>query len=393
MSQGGAPLAASYSRGLEKQELVGYLLNAASAITPRVRGSDFEKPNRIGVLSQWGIGDAVLLLPLLRGLRNSFPLASLELIGKAWLPQLLANENCCDRTHLLVPPWTAYVRKYRPTFSQISSYWSQIRSLRREQFDWLISARFDPREVVQLRLLRAKKTYGFQSAGGRYWITNDLGITRAVHDSVHRAELAVKVLAAIGGAAPDSSVFFRCDTKRQNTARDWLASQGYNNGGVLAVHTGAGHPIRRWRESHFDSVIRGLSVKPGFIVFIEDPESEKVTWSGSLPHVHWTGDISDLKMVLSACDVFLGTDSGIMHMAAAAGCEVVAAFGPTEPRWFGPAGTRHSVIIDDMMPCRPCFDECIYSAAVCMQNISDRVVIEAVDNSLRKAAASAPAAT
>jgi ADP-heptose:LPS heptosyltransferase len=87
--------------------------------------------------------------------------------------------------------------------------------------------------------------------------------------------------------------------------------------------------------------------------------------------------------VLAACDVFLGTDSGVMHMAAAAGCQVVAIFGPGEPRWFGPAGEGHSLIIERVMPCRPCFDACIYPSPVCMTNISDHVIADTVDSRLR----------
>ena len=129
----------------------------------------------------------------------------------------------------------------------------------------------------------------------------------------------------------------------------WLAEHGYTGGGVLAVHTGAGHPIRRWPDAHFDGVMRGLSVKPGLVVFIEDPGSAETRWDGPLPHVHWRGDLTSLKIILSNCDVFLGTDSGIMHMASAAGCEVVTVFGPTEPGWFGRSGT--AIRLSTKMPC------------------------------------------
>src|SRR4051794_4178492 len=62
-------------------------------------------PRRIGVFLQWGIGDAVLALPLLSALRRKFPAARLELIGKPWLDDLFAGTSLCDRTHVLVPPW------------------------------------------------------------------------------------------------------------------------------------------------------------------------------------------------------------------------------------------------------------------------------------------------
>ncbi len=151
---GSTPTATNYRQGLKTQARVGSVLTTISLVSPRIRSRAINKPSRIGIFCQWGVGDAVLLLPLLRGLRTAFPDASLELIGKAWLGVLFANEDCCDRTHTLVPPWTAYSKKYRPTFGQIKSYLSQISGLRKESFDWLISARFDPREILQTRLLR-----------------------------------------------------------------------------------------------------------------------------------------------------------------------------------------------------------------------------------------------
>ena len=377
---GSTPFSANYLEGLKTQARIGALLTAFSLVSPRFSYKNIKNPNRIGIFSQWGVGDAVLLLPLLRGLRAAFPDVSLELIGKPWLSDLFADEDCCDRTHTLVPPWTAYSRKYRPTLRQIKSYLSQIMHLRKESFDWLISARFDPRETLQTRLLRAPVTYGFRAAGGRYWITNDLGMNRITYDSMHRAEVATEVCRSITATVDENPLLFRAKAP----APDWLTDGGYKGGGVLAIHTGAGHPIRRWPDDHFDQVLRRLSIKPGFVVFIEDPEGTGTRWDGPLPHLHWRGTLSTLKTMLADCDVFLGTDSGIMHMAYAAGCEVVTIFGPGEPRWFGPLGSSHQVVYKDVMPCRPCFDKCVYSSPLCMQNIDSSIIVQALDHRLKK---------
>jgi ADP-heptose:LPS heptosyltransferase len=377
---GSAPLAKAYLKSLRTQAVVGEFFTWISAISPRRLRRDNPKPDRIGIFCQWGVGDAVLLLPLLRGLRMSFPDTSLELIGKPWLEELFADEGCCDRTHILVPPWTAYQRKYRPTPTELKSYLSQIGRLRKESFDWLISPRFDPREIMQARLLRARVTYGFRSAGGRDWITNDLGFTRKTHDSMHRADLAAELCRVIGAATVANGASFR----RRPPALGWLERHGYQGGGVLAVHSGAGHPIRRWRDHHFSDVLGGLNVKPGLVVFIEDPGGAEMSWDGPLRHMHWRGDLTGLKTVLASCNVFLGTDSGVMHMAAAAGCDVVAVFGPTRSEWFGPFGANHETIHEEQMPCRPCFDNCIHSIPICMQNINTTRIIKAVDERLEK---------
>jgi heptosyltransferase-2 len=350
-----------------------------------------EAPRRIAILAQWGIGDAVLLLPLLRGLKRAFPEASLELIGKPWLSDLLDGEGCCDRSHRLVPPWTAHVNKYMdgPGWR---SFTAELFELRRGQFDWLIGTRFDAREVLQLRLLRARETFAFAAAGGRHWVTNDLRLVRDRYDALHRAAVSEFVLKSIVPDAVATSPSFRPRQQAQQLACRWLHSKGYLDGPVLAVHGGAGNPLRNWREPHFESVIKMLSVRPGMIVFIEgDDRKMPLNWL-PVPHAAWRGSLSELKALLSICDVFLGTDSGVMHMAAAAGCRVVAAFGPGEPRWFRPVGEGSEIAAVEPMPCRPCLDKCIYSRSLCLDRLEDGVLAAALQQKLAEQAVAQPRA-
>ena len=124
-----------YALRLKKQRIAGKVVNVISFLCPRLQREELSEPRRIGVMAQWGIGDAVLLLPLLRGLRQAFPAVMIELIGKPWLAELLAGEGCCDRTHLLVPPWTAYFGKYPAAPWIWGNYWAQLRALRQHHFD------------------------------------------------------------------------------------------------------------------------------------------------------------------------------------------------------------------------------------------------------------------
>lgn len=327
-----------YERRLKKQRIAVKVVDVVSFLCPRLQREKLYEPRRIGVMAQWGIGDAVLLLPLLRGLRQAFPAAMIELIGKPWLAELFAGEGCCDRTHFLVPPWTAYFGKYPASPAIWRDYWAQLWALRQHRFDWLVSPRFDPRELAQLRLLRARETFGFRFAGGSRWITRDLGLDQRGYDALHRAALSAELAKIIlNGGSPGNARFVE-DTNSQAAAREWLRAQGYRSGVILAVHSGAGNPIRQWREPYFETVLRSLTASPAMIVFIDPEPTQLPPEQFAAPHAIWQGNLTELKSLLSVCDVFFGTDSGIMHMAAAAGCEVVAAFGahgatPVPPVW------------------------------------------------------------
>ena len=84
--------------------------------------------------------------------------------------------------------------------------------------------------------------------------------------------------------------------------------------------------------------------------------------------------------VYRACNVFFGVDSGPMHMAAAAGIPVVALFGPTDERKWGPWGNGH-VVISKHLSCHPCKPhKCEKND--CMLQITSNDAIIALDGKL-----------
>src|SRR5262249_412406 len=64
--------------------------------------------------------------------------------------------------------------------------------------------------------------------------------------------------------------------------------------------------------------------------------------------------ITGLPSLLSRCDLFVGNDSGAMHVAAAVGLPVVAVFGPTDPNGTAPVTPKRSVV-QEKTYCSPCF--------------------------------------
>ena len=74
------------------------------------------------------------------------------------------------------------------------------------------------------------------------------------------------------------------------------------------------------------------------------------------PPINLTGKtaIADLPALLSQCHLFIGNDSGAMHVAAAVGLPVVAVFGPTDPEGTAPVTPRCS-IVQQKAYCSPCF--------------------------------------
>jgi len=96
------------------------------------------------------------------------------------------------------------------------------------------------------------------------------------------------------------------------------------------------------------------------------------------PPINLTGKtaIADLPALLSQCHLFIGNDSGAMHVAAAVGLPIVAVFGPTDPNGTAPVTTRCS-IVQQKPYCSPCFLRCCPTDHRCMTAITAGMVAAA----------------
>ncbi len=79
--------------------------------------------------------------------------------------------------------------------------------------------------------------------------------------------------------------------------------------------------------------------------------------------------------ILAGARVFIGNDSGLMHLAAALGAPTVGIFGSSDPRWTAPLGPRTAVVVPDGFPCSPCFRPTCNQPRFCLDALTaDRVL-------------------
>jgi heptosyltransferase-2 len=97
-------------------------------------------------------------------------------------------------------------------------------------------------------------------------------------------------------------------------------------------------------------------------------------------------EIAELPAMLSHCTVFLGNDSGAMHVAAAVGLPVVAVFGPTDPHGTAPV-TPRCTIVQEQPYCSPCFLRRCPTDHRCMTAISPQRVSESLLKALTEVSA------
>lgn len=358
-------------------------LDTIAAVAPRRRRGSGRAT--IGVFLLWGIGDAVLTTPFLRALRTAYPKARIVALGKPWLADLFTDEALFDEFVTFVPPWTRHSGKYRLWSREWRDFARDAMALRRARFDLLISLRPDPRETALARFLAVREFAGYTLAGGRSWISIDLGRGITDEQSHYRGDLAARAAEVLLDVSPDALPALSHAPSRQMAQK--LADAGYKRGPVLALAFGASHPIKRWESAKITETLRKLRRPPGAYLIVESDDSPKFYAPGEVPTVHWRGSLADLKRVLAVADVLFCTDSGTLHVGTAAGCGTVSIFGSGPLGRFAPPGAQHAAYAVEPMPCRPCYNNCIYSSPLCMDRIDTGAVASLVDAALARVAA------
>jgi len=130
----------------------------------------------------------------------------------------------------------------------------------------------------------------------------------------------------------------------------------------IAVGAGASYGSAKcWPPDRFAKALNALLAKHDADVLLfgtpgEVPVSAAIAAELQRPPINFTGktSIADLPALLSQCHLFLGNDSGAMHVAAAVGLPVVAIFGPTDPDGTSPV-TPRATIVQQKPYCSPCF--------------------------------------
>jgi ADP-heptose:LPS heptosyltransferase len=169
--------------------------------------------------------------------------------------------------------------------------------------------------------------------------------------------------------------YIRLNSKAIEEGTRWLTENGFNRHDFLAaIHPGAGSLQKRWPMERFIQLGQELSCQEALkLLIIEGPAepglAERI--AGEMPDgrviLAESVPLGILGAALKRCGVFVGSDSGIAHLAAALKVPSVVLFGPTLPRHWAPLGP-HVVALRDSGGCNCCTSE--GKSHACLDNIA-----------------------
>ena len=325
---------------------------------------------RILVIHAGALGDFILALSAMGALRDAFPGARIELLGRPAIAEIALG---------------TFIDRIRDIgFSDISSLFEQdspasggaARFIR--GFDIIVSWLADEEGIFEAALRRLCRGH-VVSARSR----------PPAGDPRHISDYLVETLAPLGIARerPQDRILAGGFDDKKSRQEEW-APDFVPDSPLLIIHPGSGGRHKLWPAEKFSELAsRAAEAGAASVAIILGPADLGLTGCFGPFRVIETGELRlvDVARILRECDLYLGNDSGITHLAAALGLPTVALFGPTDPRVWAPRGGRVTVLKEEM-PCAPCDHgsgtSCGHS--LCLEAIGVDEVLGSLTSTLRR---------
>ena len=300
---------------------------------------------RLLVVELWGLGDLVIATPFLRAASERY---EVTLLAKPYARELQPHLWPDVHVEGFVAPWTAFRRKYRLWSWPWGRIRTQLKTLARKDFDIGLSARWDPRDHVVLKLAGARQRLGFPRVQSQIFLTHPLP---RVDRALHRYESWRALSKTVGLALPDM--------------KDVISPRAAVGTDVL-VHTGAAQPVRVWPLERYQEIVRRLR-NMGYPVRVACDPSQLEWWRNvGESRAEAPSSVGRLWEITRSAAVFIGNDSGPAHLSAVSGVPTFTLFGPQLPEWFAPMHPSGEHMEGQPCPCKPCSDYCQFPVSFCL---------------------------
>ena len=303
------------------------------------------------------VGDAILALQALHAVRARFADGEIAILARPYVADLYREQHICDRLIVYDVRWE---------HSGFSGRERLARGLRAERFDaaLLLQNAFDAAWIAWRAGI--PKRMGYARDGRGVLLSEAVKVPRKGEIPPHEKFYYLELLRRIGWIEALPEVAFIqlsvSDERRRKGAEILLGAGARPNALWIALGAWAAYDAARcWAPERFAEAANRLAEQADadVVLFGTAAEAEvcrAIAAKLRRPAIDLTGKttIAELPGALSQCHLFIGNDSGAMHVAAAVGLPVVGIFGPTDPHGTS-AVTPRFTMVREKAYCSPCF--------------------------------------
>ena len=318
------------------------------------------------------IGDLVFSLPLLKALRENFPDASIHSVVKPYLEELLSGSPYVDRIIL----------RERGLKAQREL----LKNIRKNRYDLLISLSTSEECLTLTAFSKARVKAGFSRFPWNVCL--DVKDTIEGHNSWHNNLKLLKRL-NINVNKNDYVGLLNLDKNESDLTLP-------NKFVIISPGASRRRFAKTWGEGKFAELMLSLKNKYDLIPVLVGGK-DNLEYNNTIIRklrendqgkgmdvINTTGaGLRELCSMIKDASLFVGIDSGIMHLASSLDIPVVGIFGPTDPFYVGPQNDRSIVVREEEMKCVPCYLKAC-NHRDCMKKLTVDKVLHACEQILTK---------
>ncbi|MCK5610999.1 glycosyltransferase family 9 protein [Candidatus Pacearchaeota archaeon] len=308
-----------------------------------------------------GLGDAICYLPSIMAVRDKYPNAKIVTIVTTEEAREIIKNISLDISVIV------FNRKSHGGLLSLLKILIKIRS---QQFDMVMSRA--PKSSVRIPILAflsgAKKRVGAKYERLSFLYNNRVNVSNKGH-AFERYGLMIKGAGITSSSMLNFPTILPTEKYKKSAETIWKRAEldGYRR--VVGLASGADTNLRgkwnpllkKWSVQNYAKVVRWLirEAQAQVVMFGTKHEAalaDEITDLAGIKMVSLCGktSIGELQWLINKCQVLITNDTGTMHLSAALGTPVIALFGPTDPKEFGPLGKDHK-IIQGQADCSPCY--------------------------------------
>jgi heptosyltransferase-1 len=320
------------------------------------------------------LGDIIFTIPAIDIFKRHRPLSRVHYVVEERFREMAAIIPGIDNI-ITVPG--------KPGWKDIWDFRKKIKNL---GIQTVIDFHSGPTSALLTLVSGAARRVGYRTPN-RNWAYNLMLPRRLESFPTHSVFNQAKLLEKIGVPVDDIPQFPTLDFSRFPDSKRLAAARDVSPN--VVIHLGAGNRFRDWGMENFTALISSLSARqiPVFLIGHNAEERRRAGTLSKVPHTYdFSGRlaIQELLQLIEGAAVYVGADSGPLHLASLTTTPLVCFFGPNLAQISGPWRKKDVEIMQLDMPCRPCSQrKCKYDTIPCMRNIAVEKVYDAVSKFIK----------
>jgi ADP-heptose:LPS heptosyltransferase len=312
-----------------------------------------KKQKKILVVDFGGIGDLVLSIPFLRGIRTAFPSSKVSIL-------------CADNRGMILKEQPCVARIFLSPITLLGLLKTGLQ-LRKKRFDIAVNLMPETSffSAIKMNLLflviNARQWIGRNTEGRGFFY--DVKVSEEKMQMENEVLMHGMILKTISKGDFDETLEFHCSKRSRKKAGELLSKErNFQEDPLVLINPGSDWLSRRWPIKRYAELVKRLSALFPFVEFgvigtsaermlanfLKEAVGDRVfILSGKTP-------LEIIPAITKKASLLITNDSGPAHIARAVGTPVVILAGPSAPAFLTIRGRNESVVLQHLVSCSPC---------------------------------------